>query len=183
MGGVYASLHARRPERHTGDLRAGARSQSRRPVVPVRGTPCHGRCAVCRGRARSLEASFRSGVAGVRRAAILNDRRSDPTWASSGMRGFRTRCGCSAMNTMPFGTPTRRSRLSRRLDHLYSQTIALAYAALLHQMRRRYRSRARVCGSGRGSLRAIRVRLLRRLGAGAHRLGARTAASVRGHRR
>ena len=26
--------------------------------------------------------------------------------------------------------------LARRLDHLYSQTLALAYAALLHQMRR-----------------------------------------------
>ena len=31
--------------------------------------------------------------------------------------------------------------LSRRLDHQYSQTLALAYAALLHQMRRRRRAR------------------------------------------
>ena len=48
--------------------------------------------------------------------------------------------------------------LARRLDHMYSQTLALAYAALLHQMRRDTDACARLRGSGRGAVRAVRIR-------------------------
>ena len=60
-----------------------------------------------------------------------------------------------------------RHRARAAADHLFSQTIALAYAALLHQMRRD----SGACSSARKRVVALcerlRVRLLRRLGAGA----------------
>ena len=114
---------------------------------------------------------------------IRSDRRSAPTSACSRTPGTRTRSGCSATRPLPWHTSSRRIALARRLDHMYSQTLALAYAAMLHQMRRDTGACARARGGGRGTVRAVRVRLLRRVGAGADRLGARAGAATGGRSR
>ena len=69
--------------------------------------------------------------------------------------------------------------LARRLDHVYSQTLALAYAGMLHQMRRDADHGARVRERRCCAVRAVWIRLLRRLGPGPDWMGARTGAARR----
>ena len=107
VGGVHAPLHARRPERHARSIRAGARVQRVRSVVPLRGASCDGRHAVERRRARGLAPSLR-GVARWRTTSgIHNGPLLARTSASSRMPGTRRRSGCLA-------TSAPRSHMSSR---------------------------------------------------------------------
>ncbi len=64
--------------------------------------------------------------------------------------------------------------LARRRDHKYSETLAFAYAGLLHQMRRDTERTLACAEAAVGIVRALRIRVLRRLGERADRMGART---------
>ena len=69
--------------------------------------------------------------------------------------------------------------LARRRDHLYSQALALAYAALLHQMRRDASPCARCAEAVVALCDRYGFALLRRLGARPHRMGAGAGAARR----
>src|ERR1700730_4443103 len=60
LGGVRTSLRARRPQGRARALRAGARVQRVRSIVPLRSASCDGRNLVEPWRARRLETSLRS---------------------------------------------------------------------------------------------------------------------------
>ena len=135
VGGVHAPLHARRLEGHARGLGAGARAQRLRSVVPLRGASRDGRHAVEHRRARRLARPFEAAL------AAYDERHPQRSALGSDLGVFAHAWYSHALwllgeEDAAVAHVEQAVALARRLDHLYSQTLALAYAALLHQMRR-----------------------------------------------
>ena len=132
------ALHARRPEGHAGGVGAGARAAaSSDPSCRCEAHHAMGGTLAAPWRARGdRDAHFEAALAAYdeahpQRSALGSDLGvfahawyAHALWLLGDEQTRRSR------------TRTRRIALARRLDHVYSQTLALAYAALLHQMRR-----------------------------------------------